>query len=623
MTSPMQPKPEATSDRYSDIHSVGSSFGQDLKNEAQVRQLLMGKDNGGSVFARAVKDFTQNVVGFVTELFSPDGASYHVITDAVTGQLGPINNAITLSGERHDELAGRVDDLSSEQEDFVEEARAQLATADTKIADLTDSIDTKIEAQLKASDYLDEELGKVSTSVTHVDGLVRTQNPFKWTEDWDVGSSITKTDTHMFMSAGGSEDDYGNRALTPNSVRLIPGHTYRIRAQGIGEGSIELGFYRTRNGVYSSYFWADDSVKTISGGFDHYVDWEADYPNEGEDGVQGVFYLNAKSDITVISVTVQDISDLALVQPQINEGFAMALRSHQALFESQLTWNEAQEAINRFNSTQWATQAEVDKAQNAAVNANTEAIALQGQINRSNQLMFWNHQNTLELLDIRSQKTWGWKEYINGEQSATYPESNVTCPYVSDASGWWRQSTPYFDYYSKADVGVLAAKGNWAGHVTVTGNWTNGAVDVWTVEINKQQRVFTFYGGAAHIKKRATSVEIQIENLNRTAHVSIQNGKWVEVSGEDNSLIRELNFGTDAELILRAPFLVSPPLVIRDVAGNKTDTSSGEIVVNTPIKAVDQSATTFTMTEASTLESTPFPSDNPPSNAPQVKLEAK
>lgn len=470
MTSPIQPKPEATNDKYNDIHSVGSSFGQDLKNEAQVRQLLMGEDNGGAVFARAVRNFTQNVAGFVTELFSPEGASYHVITGAVTEQLGPINNAITASGERHLELAAEVDERISEQDRIIERSntlldenvaaidalerenagitervtkavndadaamqradglntqistaiskadgalskadgaisdlaaykksvQSELTTLGTKVAtnlskaeqgikdaktasdaikSLNTSLNSKIEEQIKASDYLEGELAKADSSVTAVSDLVRTQNPWKWTEDWQVGKSIAKTDTQMSMSAGGATASYANRAFTTNAVRLIPGHTYRIRAQGTGDGRVQLGFYRTKSGKFSSGVWKSGHTKAFSGEFDHYVDWVVDYPNEGEDGAQGAMFLHPDSDITVTNVTVQDISDLALVQPQINEGFSMALKAHQTLFEGQQNWNTTQEAINRFNSTKWATQTGVDAAQSAAVKANTDAIA--------------------------------------------------------------------------------------------------------------------------------------------------------------------------------------------------------------------------------------------------------
>lgn len=67
MTSPGINKPESSSDVYDDVHSRGSSFGQDLKNK-DVRSMLVGRQtssflNVGSIFGGVIEKIGQALMG--------------------------------------------------------------------------------------------------------------------------------------------------------------------------------------------------------------------------------------------------------------------------------------------------------------------------------------------------------------------------------------------------------------------------------------------------------------------------------------------------------------------------------------------------------------------------------
>lgn len=63
MTSPVGGKPESTQDKYDDVHSKGSSFGQDL-NESKVRGLLSGQvKNPFQQAWKGATNFLDNIIG--------------------------------------------------------------------------------------------------------------------------------------------------------------------------------------------------------------------------------------------------------------------------------------------------------------------------------------------------------------------------------------------------------------------------------------------------------------------------------------------------------------------------------------------------------------------------------
>lgn len=138
MTSPNQPEPDPTGDKYDDVHSVGSTFGQDL-TEDSVRTMLMSQAK--SPFQQALENFLGTVSGIIGDIAAAirgdGGAKYQVISGAVNERLGPLDSAIQQSGLRMEELSEQVDDRIEEQEaglsQIQEEATRTFARHQTEI----------------------------------------------------------------------------------------------------------------------------------------------------------------------------------------------------------------------------------------------------------------------------------------------------------------------------------------------------------------------------------------------------------------------------------------------------------------------------------------------------------
>lgn len=165
MTSPFISRPEATNDRYNDVHSQGSTYGQDLQSEAQVRALLTPRVE--SPFQRAFKrfgEFTSGLIsGIADAIRGNGGAKYASISGAVDERLGPINNTITESGKKHQELADKVEVIITDQRGMVEKAeelQLKIEDADKKTDSAIDKADELISAQDKFSAEIQPQINK-------------------------------------------------------------------------------------------------------------------------------------------------------------------------------------------------------------------------------------------------------------------------------------------------------------------------------------------------------------------------------------------------------------------------------------------------------------------------------
>lgn len=153
MTSPFIKKPEPTNPKYDDIHTQGSTYGQDLKNESQVRELLKSRIESPlqDVFNKFTR-FTDGVIGGIADAIRGDSgdARFGPVAGAVNERMDPINNAITESGERHTELASKVDGIVLEQESLVEQAgeiQESLQRVDSKASDAVSNAQSLIDSQ--------------------------------------------------------------------------------------------------------------------------------------------------------------------------------------------------------------------------------------------------------------------------------------------------------------------------------------------------------------------------------------------------------------------------------------------------------------------------------------------
>ena len=166
MTSPFIDKPSATNDKYDDVHTKGSTYGQDLKSEAQVRELLSHRVE--SPFQQAFRRFGEFATGMIRGIADAikggGGSQFGPIAGAVDERITPINNAITASGERHSELAKKVDGIVIKQEEIVSKAEALGKKIEGINKETKDTIDdaTKLikEGQGKFSSKYEEKVAK-------------------------------------------------------------------------------------------------------------------------------------------------------------------------------------------------------------------------------------------------------------------------------------------------------------------------------------------------------------------------------------------------------------------------------------------------------------------------------
>lgn len=165
MTSPFIPRPEATNDRYNDVHSRGSTYGQDLHSESQVRDLLTPRVE--SPFQRAFKrfsEFTSDMIsGIADAIRGNGGAKFGPIAGAVETRLGPINSSILESGKKHQELADKVEVIITDQRGIVKksaELQTKIEDANKKTDSAIDKADKLIQSQDKFSAEIQPQINK-------------------------------------------------------------------------------------------------------------------------------------------------------------------------------------------------------------------------------------------------------------------------------------------------------------------------------------------------------------------------------------------------------------------------------------------------------------------------------
>ena len=205
------------------------------------------------------------------------------------------------------------------------------------------------------------------------------------------------------------------------------------------------------------------------------------------------------------------------------------------------------------------TQSEIDFAQDSAISGLKTASELnvkfqneQKRINRAVEAQMWTHQDMLELLDIRTPKSYGWgtRVYRTGAK-------NTPNPYYGNKTHGYYINTDYFErweYPEEKEV-YIAARGTWTGSMDVEINWDNGALDNWNVPIEKNQRIYRFTGGAWHIKMRSIAVTIYPRSLNRTAKIGLYGGsKGAPWTGDFDRPGKYWNNVTDANGLFRQAY---------------------------------------------------------------------
>lgn len=407
MTSPFIDKPSATNDKYDDVHTKGSTYGQDLKNEAQVRELLSHRVE--SPFQQAFRRFGEFATGMVSGIADAirgeGGASFKAINVAVNERLGPINTLISETGERHKELADKVETIITDQDGYVQKSETLLE----KIED----------AEKKSDDALDK-----------AETLITDQKEFK-----------------------------------------------------------------------------------------------------------------------------------AEIQPDINK----ALQDSDKALRKLIDLNNEKDRI----------QDEFDKSQ--------------VKVNRLVQEQLWNHQDTLEFLDIRSPKSYGYNTKVGMGTSWT----KTTIPYERfwnasqreyyNPTGYYNNSvSPFVTVLTKEGdkVAWVVCKGKWEGSFNISINWTNGAVDNWSIDLTKSgPRVFQFDGGALSIHIRQITVTVMPTCLNREVTVNFADYDTVQNRGAfsgDFSLVRDRKGRRD--LRFSAPVKCNEPINVQDSDGKWSKVPAGTVI---------------------------------------------
>lgn len=249
-------------------------------------------------------------------------------------------------------------------------------------------------------------------------------------------------------------------------------------------------------------------------------------------------------------------------------------------------------------------QAEVDRAQNAAIGAVSKAQKVEEDANekfKKQQIQINDfgakidaaqnkslqiHQDTLELLDIRTPKSY----YLDAAKKQ------------SGSNNWFT--------WSESKVGservlTLVALGTWTGKLQFTSNWSNGAADNWIVDVKNDpnHRGFKFRGGAAHITRRGYAITVYPTCLNRKFSLKRVNKYAVEYADDPGNLRRK--GGAYGRLLFRGPVKANYsvnvyPTKDLDAEDGKRFVKAGEILQGEYIEAPLNKHVVFTEVDTST-----------------------
>lgn len=184
---------------------------------------------------------------------------------------------------------------------------------------------------------------------------------------------------------------------------------------------------------------------------------------------------------------------------------------------------------------------------------NTQFNKEQVRVNKVTQEQLWAHQDMLELLDIRSPKTYFWLPgYSQNDSSGRY--TKWPNPYNGKNANRIEKTftTTYEEQYADGVVIYIACKGNWTGQVSLHANWDKGQMDEWTFDVTKSNRVFRYKGGALHISPRFYSLTVYPDSLRRTYKIKIFDG-WAGDSPYTNKEKpgKHFNYSLDPEGFIR------------------------------------------------------------------------
>ena len=234
-----------------------------------------------------------------------------------------------------------------------------------------------------------------------------------------------------------------------------------------------------------------------------------------------------------------------------------------------------------------AEQVETNSTEQATINQSIQDEhqrrwnELQGETNHLVQEQLWQHQDMIELLDIRAPKTYGWaQDKFPGNQPNPWgTDPSVSYPYAS---------TPYIEIWSTPNNTYVACRGDWVGSYEITVNWDNGAVDNWVHTITAGgNRVGWFTGGASHINKRHVTVKVYPRSLRRKAQMTTNGAgtEWYEYNNPVTDLVR---YYSGEVLRLRNAATCGWPVVIQNEEGVLETIPAGSVIPATELRSSEQ-----------------------------------
>ena len=243
-----------------------------------------------------------------------------------------------------------------------------------------------------------------------------------------------------------------------------------------------------------------------------------------------------------------------------------------------------------------AEQVEQNSTEQAAINQSIQVEhqrrwnELQGETNHLVQEQLWQHQDMIELLDIRAPKTYGFQ----GESS-----NKMVCPYsgLNNPTSYW--STPYVEVWAFDYRVFVACRGDWVGSYEVSINWSNGAIDNYVHKIDRGgTRVGQFDGGASHISRRHITVTVNPRSLMRQAKMTVNAAgtEWYEYQNPPTDLVR---YCSGDVLRLRNAATCGWDVVIQNEEGVLETIPQGQTIPATELRASEQprTSTVYTFTE--------------------------
>ena len=214
MTAPNINKPNATTNKYQDVHSKGSRFGQDL-SEDSVRRMLMGRDTSPFLdafknFVKVVEDVFKGIGGIiggaVDAAINIGGTAIKAVVDGVRGLITGVAKVVG-----HFLNGGRRSDLPSSLPAIYSPIAADLEGA---LKPINDKIDRAISQSRGAQ-------GKAAEAITEMQSLLDPSNTNS--QLWRLQDQINKgfQEAHENHTAAISASQEALNTTIPYISRLI------------------------------------------------------------------------------------------------------------------------------------------------------------------------------------------------------------------------------------------------------------------------------------------------------------------------------------------------------------------------------------------------------------------